>query len=98
MQLRAHFLRSYSGKMEEHGRNNYTGQKHLQKPPRLNTPVRIGAGPSVSPTRTGRQEIGSPSGSIGPVEVRNAHPLHTCIDGISAKHSDPAPTFSKLIG
>ena len=35
-------------------------------PPRFNTPVQVGAGPSVSPTRMGSQEIGSPSGSIGP--------------------------------
>ena len=35
-------------------------------PPILNTPVRIGAGPSVSPTRMGSQNIGSPRGSISP--------------------------------
>ena len=67
-------------------------------PPIFTTPVRIGGGPSVSPTRTGRQDIGSPSGTIGPVEVRNAQPLHTSINGIYDEHREPAPNFSKVIG
>ena len=66
--------------------------------PRFNSPFWIGGGTSVSPTRMGSQEIGSPSGTIGPVEVRNAQPFHVSVIGSSAKHRDPAPTFSKIIG
>ena len=72
--------------------------KTSRSPPRLTTPLRIGGGPSISPTRTGNQDIGSPSESIGPVKVRNAQPLHTSINGISSKHRYPAPTSSKVIG
>ena len=67
-------------------------------PPILNTPVLIGGGPSVSPNRKGVQDIGSLSGTIRSEEFRNAQPLHTSINGNSAKHRDPAPTFSKIIG
>ena len=67
-------------------------------PPRLTYPVQIGVGPSISPTRTGIQEIGSPSGTIDPVGVRNTQPFHTSINGNSAKHRDTTPTFSKVIG
>ena len=67
------------------------------RPPRLTTPIRIGGGASVSPTRTDIQEIGSPIGNIGPEEVRNAQPLHTSIYGIPSEHRNPAPTSSKLI-
>ena len=66
-------------------------------PPGLTTPALIGGGPYVSPNRTGSQEIGSPSGSIGPVEVRNAQPLHTSINGIYAKHRYPEPNLIKVI-
>ena len=69
-----------------------------ESPLRFNSPFRIGDGPSISPTGTRRQEISSPSGPIGPVEVRNAQPFHTSINGNSAKHGDPAPNFSKIIG
>ena len=65
-------------------------------PPRATTPVRIGAGTLVYPTRMGIQDIGSPRRSIGPQEVRNAEPLHTSINGIYSKHRDPAPTWSKV--
>ena len=64
----------------------------------MTTPVRVGGGPSVSPTRMGSQEIGSPSGSINPEEVRNAQPFDTSINEISDKHRDPALTLSKVIG
>ena len=69
-----------------------------RSPLRLTSPVRIGGEPSVSLTRTGSQNISSPSGSIGPVEVRNSQPFHTSINGNSYKHRDPAPNFSKVIG
>ena len=36
-------------------------------------------------------------GSIGHQEVRDAQPLDTSINGIYAKHRDPAPTWSKTI-
>ena len=58
--------------------------------PILTTPVWIGSEASVSPTDTISQEIGSPSGSIGPQEVRDAQPLDTSINGIYVKHRDPA--------
>ena len=62
----------------------------------MTTPVRIGVAPSVSPTRMGSQEIGSPSGSIGPQEVRDAQPFENSINGIYTKHKNPAPTFSNV--
>ena len=67
-------------------------------PPILTTPVRIGAGPLVSPTRIVSQDIGSPSGYIGPQEVRYDQPLDTSIHGVYEKHRDPEPTWSKIIG
>ena len=70
----------------------------VRTPHILTTPFQIGDGPSVSPTSIGRQEIGSPRGSIIHQEVRNAQPFDTSISGISAKHRDPAPTWSKVIG
>ena len=67
-------------------------------PLRFNTPVRIGDGPSVSPTRIEIQKIVSPSRYIGTQEVRNTQPFDTSSNGISDKHRDSAPTFSKAIG
>ena len=64
-------------------------------PPILTTQVQIGAGTSVYLTRMGSQDIDSPSGSIGPQEVRDAQPLDTSIIGIYAEHMEPAPTWSK---
>ena len=66
--------------------------------PRLTSPVLIVGGTSVPPTRTGVQEIISPSGPISTMEVRNDQPFHTSINVNSAKNGDPTPTFSKLIG
>ena len=59
--------------------------------------VLIGGGTSVSPTRTGSQEISIPNGTIGPVEVRNVQPFHTSINGNYAKNGNLTPTFSKVI-
>ena len=64
---------------------------------RLTNTICIGAGPSVSPTNMGSQEIGSPSGSIGPQEVRDVQPLDTPINVIYTKHREPAQNFSKVI-
>ena len=64
----------------------------------LNYPVPIGGSTTVSPTRTGSQEIISPRGSIGPKEFRNSQPFETSINGIYTKHRDPAPIWSKVIG
>ena len=66
--------------------------KTFGMPPRLTNPVRIGDGPSFSPTRVGIQDIGSPGGSIGPQEFRDAQPLDTLNNGIYSKHMDPVPT------
>ena len=52
--------------------------------PRLTSPVLIDGGTTISPTRTGRQEIISPKGPTSSVEVRNVQPLHTSINGNSA--------------
>ena len=68
-----------------------------RSPPRLTFSVQVGGGPSFSPTRKGSKNIGSPSGTIGPVEVSNAQPFHTSINVNSSKHGDPEPTFSKVI-
>ena len=65
--------------------------------PRLNYPVLIGAGNTISQTRTGSQEIGSPKGPTGPVEIRNARIFHTSIQEILTKNGDSTPTFSKVI-
>ena len=43
----------------------------VKMPPRTTTPVRIGTGPLVSPTRMGSQDIGIPMWFIGPQESRN---------------------------
>ena len=67
-------------------------------PPRLTTPVQIGAVPLVYPTRMRSQYIGSPRESIGPEESRDAQPLETFINGIYTEHRDPAPTWIKVIG
>ena len=67
-------------------------------PPRATTPVRIGTGPLISPTRMGSQDNGSPRRYVVTQKVRNAEPLDASINGISYKHSDPAPTWSKVIG
>ena len=66
--------------------------------PRLTFPVMIGGGTSVSPTRTGIKEFSSPRETIGPVEVRNAQPFDTSINGNSFKKWDPTQSFSKVIG
>ena len=69
-----------------------------RSPPIFNYPVLVGGGTSVSPTSMGSQYISSPSGPIGPVEVRNAQPFHTSINGNSDKHGYPTPSYIKLIG
>ena len=50
--------------------------------PKLTNPVQIVDGPLVSPTRMSSQDNGSPRGSIGPQEVREAQPLDTSVNGI----------------
>ena len=60
--------------------------------PRFSYTVLIGGGTTVSPTRTGSQEIISPKGPTSSVEVRNAQPFHTSINGNYAKDGDSTPT------
>ena len=74
------------------------GWKHYRNPSRLTTPVCIGAVPYISPTNIRSQEIENTRRSIVPQEVRNTEPFDTSINGISAKHRDPTPTWSKVIG
>ena len=65
--------------------------------PRLNSPVLIGGSTTISPTSTGSQDIGSPKRPTGYVEVRNAQPFNTPINGSSEEKGDTTSTFSKLI-
>ena len=64
----------------------------------LNSPVLIGGGTTVSKTRMGSQETGSPKCPTISVVVRNAQILHTSINGDFSKNGNPTPTFSKVIG
>ena len=92
------FQRSPGVKLDRHAWENSTGQKTVGIPPILTTPVRIGAGPLVYPTRIGSKDIGSPRGSIGTQEVRDVQPLDSSINRIYTEHRDPAPNWSKIIG
>ena len=83
--------RKYTGRIIPRNVNTYI------RLPRLTSPVLIGGGNTVSPNRTGSQEISSSRGPTGPVEVRKAQIFHTSVNGYSAKNGDPNPTFSKLI-
>ena len=65
--------------------------------PRLNSPVLIGGGTTISPTKTGIQEIVSPKGPTGSVEVKNAQPFNTSINGNYTKNGYPTPTFNEAI-
>ena len=65
---------------------------------RLNSPVLLGGGTTVSSTRTEIQEIIIPKGPTGSVEFTNAQPFHASIHGNSAENGVPTPTFSKVIG
>ena len=62
------------------------------------TQVLIGNGTSVPPTRIRSQETVSPRGSIGPQEVRNAHPFKTSTNQFSPKQGNPTPIYRKAIG
>ena len=62
------------------------------------SPVLIGGGTIISPTRTGRQGIGGPKGHTSPVELRNAQLFHTSINRYFSENWYPAPAFSKGIG
>ena len=66
--------------------------------PRLNSPVLIGGGTTISPTRMGSQDISSPKGPTNSVEVRNSQIFHTSINRNSAENGDPTPAFGKIIG
>ena len=67
-------------------------------PPRTTTHVWTGTGTSVPPISTGRQNIDGPRQSIITEEVRNNNPLNNSINIIPAKHRDPKPSWSKVIG
>ena len=64
---------------------------------RLTYPVISDVGTTVSPTRTGIQEITSRKGPTGSVEVRNAQIFNTSITINSSKNVDPTSTFGRLI-
>ena len=67
-------------------------------PLRNTTQVWNGTGPSVPPIIIGSQKIEGPRQPIIPQEVSNAKPLDAYINKIPAKHRDPTPSWSKLIG
>ena len=69
----------------------------LRRPPRLIYAVMIDGGTTVPLTITGNQDIISPRGFTGPVEIRNAQIFYTSINGNSTKNWDPTPNFSKVI-
>ena len=65
--------------------------------PRLTSPVLIGGGTTVYPTRTVGKDIIIPKGPTGYVEVRNDQPFHTSVNGNSDENGDTTPTLSKAI-
>ena len=83
--------------MGREGTTSWDGNTSISSP-RFKNPVLIGVGTAISPTRTGSQEIGSPKGPTGPVEVRNAQIFHTFITGNLTNNGDPMTTFRELIG
>ena len=66
--------------------------------PITTTQVRTGTGTFVPQISIGSQKIKVQSRSIIPQEVRNYEPLDSPINIIPAEHSDPMPTWSKVIG
>ena len=66
--------------------------------PRTTTQVLTGTGPSVPPIRIGIQKIEGPRRSIIPQGVRNAETLDASINRFMAKHRDPTPGWSTIIG
>ena len=67
-----------------------------ERSPQLNSPVLIG-GPTISPTRTGSQEIVSPHGTTDSVEVGNTQIFNTSINGHLAEDGNSTPVFGNLI-
>ena len=82
------------------GRDGTTprGGNVVIRSPGVNYPVLIGGVTTTYPTRMGRQEIVSPKGPTGSVEVRNSQIFNTSINGNLAENGDPTPIFSKVIG
>ena len=72
--------------------------KNSIRSPMFNSTVLVGGGTTISPTRTGIQEIGNTKCSTGSVEVRNAQMFHTSTNGNLTEYGDPTPTFIKVIG
>ena len=66
-QQKACCLISCGGKPGGHGRDDYMGRKYFQNISRFTSPVNIGGGTTVSPTRIGSQEIIIPRSPIGHV-------------------------------
>ena len=65
---------------------------------RTNTQVLSGTGPSTSPTSIGIQKTEGTRRSIILQEARNAEPLDGSINQFPAKHREPTPGWSKIIG
>ena len=65
--------------------------------PRMNSPVMIGGGTTVSPTRTGIQEIVSPKGSTGSVEVKNTQIFNISINVNWTNKGESTLILSKVI-
>ena len=84
--------------MEGHGREILVYRNTVRIPPRTTNQVRNGTGPSVPPISIGSQKIEGPRRSIITQKARNAKSLDNSINIIPAKHRDPTPSWSKVIG
>ena len=67
-------------------------------PPIPTTQFLTGTGSSASPISIGIQNIEGPSRSIIPQEARNSELFDVSIHRYPAKHMDPTPGWSKIIG
>ena len=67
-------------------------------PPRTTNQAWTGTEPSVPQISIGRQKIEGTRRSIITQEVRNSKPLDRSINIITARHRDPNPGLSKVIG
>ena len=83
---------------KETGGNIPRDRNTVRIPPRATTQVWTGIGPSAPPIRIGSQKIEVPRRTIITQEARNSEPLDASINIIPAKHRDPKPSWSKVIG
>ena len=87
----------YVSRTGRYGTTSRVGNTSISSP-KLNSPDLIGSGNTISPTRTGSQDIGRPKGPPGLVEVKNDQIINTSINGNLTKNGYPTTNFSKVIG